>query len=537
MMKIFTTVVAAISVIALRSQTIDEGKQFLINERYQSAIHIFHELLRKEPANGEVWLQLTKAYFASKNYDKAADTLKAANAEAIQSPYYKIGLAKTLLHSGNKNEALLLLDEAAEAAGKKNKDILAAIAEAHISSVHGDAKVALDILGNLIKKDKKNIELYLLQGDAFRKLSNGTEAFKSYQKAIDQNKNYAPAYYRMGQIFLTQKNREVYTDYFKKSLEADSTYAPALYSMYVYELYRNPSKAMSYFQTYVRHSDPSVQHEYDLADLLFLNKNYSEAIKLADNLTERYKAGTRPRLYKLKSYSYAEMKDSAAALAQMQQYISNEEDSNIIAKDYVSLSQFFHSQEGKDSLAAVYLEKAIPKEKDSTIIYSYYLGLADMAKDRKDFASQANWLEKYYMGNEKASNIDLFYWGLAHYRSENFVAADSVFGIYVNKYPEQSFGYYWQAKSKALQDKEMENGLAVPTYLKLIEVLQKDTADVNFKKWIVEAYGYLAAYEANNQKDYSEAIDYFEKVLEVDPENETAIKYIDILEKREGATE
>jgi tetratricopeptide (TPR) repeat protein len=537
MWKISTTLSAIISSVSIYAQTIDEGRQLMMNERYNSAIQTFHKVLKQDPANGEAWLELTKAYFSDGRYEEIVDTLKLANEEVRQNPYYKVALGKTLLQSGHTQEALALFNQAAETNKKKNAGTMAAIAEAHVNAIQGNADEALAIISKLLKKDKKNINLHLLKGDAYRKLSDGTEAFKSYQEVIEQNKNYAPAYYRLGQIFLTQKNREVYTDYFKKALEADSGYAPALYSMYVYELYRNPSNAMSYFQKYVRHSDASVQHDYDFADLLFLNKKYDAAIKKVDDLIEQYGADVQPRLYKLKGYSYAELKDSSEALKQMQLYLSRAADSNIIAKDYVSISEFYSSQPGQDSLAAAYLKKAIPLEKDSLLIYSYYKNIADIARDRQDFAEQANWMEKYYTGNEKASNIDLFYWGLAHYRAENFAAADSVFGFYVTKYPEQSFGYYWQAKSKALQDKDMEKGLAIPTYHKLVEVLQKDTADVNFKKWMVEAYGYLAAYEANNQKDYTEAIDYFEKVLEVDPANETAIKYIEVLEKRESATE
>ena len=109
--------------------------------------------------------------------------------------------------------------------------------------------------------------------------------------------------------------------------------------------------------------------------------------------------------------------------------------------------------------------------------------------------------------------------------------ADSIYGMYTEKYPDQSFGYYWQAKSKALLDPDMKEGLAIPVYQKLIELLQKNTADPNYQKWMVESYGYLAAYEANSQKDYPEAIGYFEKILEVDPNNADAKKYIAILEK------
>jgi lipoprotein NlpI len=73
--------------------------------------------------------------------------------------------------------------------------------------------------------------------------------------------------------------------------------------------------------------------------------------------------------------------------------------------------------------------------------------------------------------------------------------------------------------------------MAIPVYEKLIEVLQKDTTDENYKKWIVEAYNYLAAYEVNTRKNFAQAINYFEKVLEVDPGNDDAQKYIGILEK------
>ena len=195
------------------------------------------------------------------------------------------------------------------------------------------------------------------------------------------------------------------------------------------------------------------------------------------------------------------------------------------------MGDFYLSRQGQDSLAIVYYAKSLDLEKDSTELLSSYKKLADLSKNIKDYAGQANWLGKYYEANEKSSNLDLFYWGIANYRAENYVAADSVFALYVAKYPEQGFGYYWQAKSKALQDKEMKEGLATPVYEKLIEVLQKDTADANYKKWIVEAYGYLAAYEVNTQKNYQKAIDYFEEILKIDAENADAKKYIAILEK------
>ena len=47
----------------------------------------------------------------------------------------------------------------------------------------------------------------------------------------------------------------------------------------------------------------------------------------------------------------------------------------------------------------------------------------------------------------------------------------------------------------------------------------------------MEAYGYVAAYEANVEKDYDDAIEYFEKLLDLDPNNSDAKKYVEILKK------
>ena len=46
-----------------------------------------------------------------------------------------------------------------------------------------------------------------------------------------------------------------------------------------------------------------------------------------------------------------------------------------------------------------------------------------------------------------------------------------------------------------------------------------------------EAYGYLASYEANTEKDYAKAINYFEKLMIIDPSNEQIERNIKILEK------
>lgn len=531
MKKIFVSTFLISATAALYAQSGTPGDQQLYYRRYQTAENTFHQLLKQDPDNTGAWYSLVKTYLLEDKLAKANDTIQYAPAGIKSDPYLKVATGAVLLQEGKKEEADNYFNEAVKDTKEKNAAVLTAVAESNIIAKNGDANNAIDALNKAIKRDKKNPSLYVLMGDAYRKLQNGSEAFKAYQKAIDLNDKDAEAYYKLGEIFLSQKNTELYLENFNKAIAADPNYAPALYQLYVYEFYHDPAKAMDYYKKYLSNSDASIQNEYDLADLLYISKQYPEAVAKADAIVKAEGEKVQPRLYKLIGYSLAAEKDTAKAIGYMQRYFEKAPDSVFIAKDYMTMGQLYSSMPQQDSLAMVYFEKGAALEKDSSKLTNDYKKLAELALANKNYSAQAKWLGKYYTSNSGATNLELFNWALAHFRAEEYAQADSVFGLYVAKYPSQSFGYYWQAKAKALQDKDMKDGLAVPAYEKLVELLLNNPSDPNYKKWLVEAYGYLAAYQVNTKKNYAEAVDYFEKVLQVDPENADAKKYISVLQK------
>lgn len=513
------------------AQSVEDGHRNLYYERYQSAADNF-EPLWKQQGNAEALYGLTIALLAQEQTEQARSVVNNATQAAVQEqPYYKLALGTLLLYEGKTTEAHSNFQQALEETKEKDPAILSAVAKAHIDAKNGDPNYAIELLQKAIKRDKKNAMLHVYLGDAYRKMNNGSEAYKAYKKAIEDDASLAVAYHRIGEIFLTQKNADLYLDYFNQAVQADPQYAPSLYKQYAYYFYTDPKRALDIYRQYAQRSDSSIQHEYDWADLLYLNKQYDAAIAKANAILENKEHIVKPRIHKLISYSYAGLKDTAKAISHMQKYFNQEQDSNLIAKDFESMGDFYLVHDSGMQSAMSFYAKAAEREKDSAKLYNHYKKLAILAGQLKDYPAQAGWLQKYYTGNDKANNVDLFNWALSHYRAENYHMADSVFGIYTEKYPEQSFGFYWRARSNMAMDKEMEKGTALPHYQKLIEVLSNNPNDTNYKKWMVEAYAYLAAYEANTEKDYKEAITYFEKVLEVDPQNESARKYIDTLEK------
>ena len=154
--------------------------------------------------------------------------------------------------------------------------------------------------------------------------------------------------------------------------------------------------------------------------------------------------------------------------------------------------------------------------------------MAGICKSMKDYSCQANSLGYVYKNKKNPSNIDLFNWGLAHYNAQEYVHADSVFAKYTREYPENIYGYYWRAQANAAIDTSLSEGLAIPHYLKLIEVGEQNK-EVN-KQMLAKAYGYLGGYEANTKKDYKVSLEWFRKFLDIAPENEDAKRYVEILE-------
>jgi tetratricopeptide (TPR) repeat protein len=510
------------------AQDIDNAEDLLYYKKMESAENVLQQILKNDPSNAEAWYLLSEVQDPDHLLDFKT-TLQNAPGNIKNDPYFLIVTGKAFLDEAQGEEAEKYFQQALEKTKFKNPGILLAVAKAKIESENGDANQAIDLLSKAIKRDKRNPELYTELGKAYRKLNNGTEAFKAFRQAIEIDKNYAAAYYLTGMIFRTQNNADLYLEYFNKAIQADAKYAPAYYQLYYHYYFRNVNTAKDYLEKYIALSDRKIENDYDYTDILYLTKNYKQAIELAKKLIAIDKEKTPARIYKLIAYSYQESGDHQNSFDYIHRYFRAAPDSILIAKDFILLADLYNEKQKADS-AIFFYTVGSELEKDSNSLVRYYKILAALSKEQKNYAGRATWLGKYYKANKKSTNVDLFNWGLAWYQCGNYEKADSVFAMYTDKYPNQVFGYYWRARSNAAIDSTMEEGLAFPLYLKVVEIGETDTTG-NSKTQLIEAYRYLAGYEANENKAYEKAITYFEKLLRLDPDNEQAKKYIEILKQ------
>lgn len=536
MRKILLLLFVSATTLIVTGQGIDSAKKLIYNERYRSAQDLLKNILKSDRGNAEGWYLLSLDCILVGDVHPVEDQLVNIPQEVKDQPIYQVAYGQLLLYEDKIDSASYYFNQAIDKTKGKDPAILMAIAKAQLITKPGNAQYALDLLDKAEKKEKKSAELNRLRGDAYRKLTDGSEAYKAYQAAINDDDKDAAAYYKVGKIFTAQKNPEMYLEYFTKAIRADSNYAPAYFELYYHYYYTiDVAKALGYFEAYQRKSDYDKHNDYLYADLLFLNKMYQPAIAATQKLLNEPAGDTIPRLYKLAAYSYLGLNDTIEALSNMRNYFAKEADSNKVAKDYETMTTLYESSAGNPDSAIAFNIKIIERIKDSNTIYQLYKKLANTYKARKDYANEALWLGKYYIGNPKATNIDLFNWGISNYEAGKYEDADTVFGRYIQKYPEQGFGYYWRARSNSLRDSAIEKGYAVSWYNQLIPMIEKDTSNKTHKKWLIEAYGYLAAYETNELKEYDKALELLHKVLDLDPGNKDAEQYVAILEKQLSA--
>jgi len=532
--KITMFVMVMVCCLVVKSQSLADVKKQIYLEQYTAAKLAAKELIASGNSPSEASYLLVEIYLKEKDILSASDVLLAfpgqpftSKEEIKEHPLLNVALGHVLLDSGQSTAARAKFESVLEAGKYKDPATLLAVAKANIASKQGDAQWAVELLNKALKKDKSNAELYVALGDAYRKMTDGGMAISNYNKALSVEPGFAEALYKTGMIYKTQNNAGVFLEKFLKTYAVDSTYTPVIYELYYYYYFRDVEKADQYLQAYLRHTAPSPESEYMIADLKFVSRKYTEAIASGKRILEVEGDKTAPRIYKLIAYSYAELGDSAAANSFMDSYLTKQEPNDFVAKDFILKAKLLENAVSNNVEPVSWYLKALEIEEDSTERLVYMNDLANMYKSLGQRDNEAEWREKIVNGKNPPANIDLYNWGMAVFASEQYHKSDSVFALYAEKYPEEVYGYLWRARSNALIDTTMELGLAVPFYKKLIEVAGNDSA--KNKALLLRSFQYLGSYEANITRDFASSLGYYNKILELNPADADAERSVSIL--------
>ena len=367
-------------------------------------------------------------------------------------------------------------------------------------------------------------------GDAYRKLIDGGNAVIAYNKALALDPHLAAAKSAIGAVYLTQGNKEYFLPAFEQAIALDPAYAPTYFDLFYYWYFRDVNKAGGYLDKYIANSDQGPDVEYLKTDYLFASGKHAEAKTQAQNLINTLGGKASPRMYKLIAYVCDTLKDMACAKTYMTEYFAKQDPDEVLPADYEELANIYAKTPGSEQMAFENLQKAFQMDTAMENKIKYLQKAATLAKTLGNRAEEANWLAKSYYFKTNPNNRDLYDYAFAHYQAGNYDSAYKLFSMYREKYPTEIFGFLWSARSMQAIDSTLEKGLAAAEYEKLAEAA-KTIDSVKYKAQIVQAYGVLASYYNNVKKDKNTAIAYLQKILDVDPANNSAAEFIKILQK------
>jgi len=521
----------------LFAQSIQEGKQFLNYERYQSAEDVFQKLLAANPNNTEAAYWLGQTYLDPNREPIDTAAAKALYQKTLQAnpndALMMIGVGQIELMQGNKTDARNRFETAINNTKKKNlADVLYAVGRANIEPKDGDIMYGIDKLKQAADRDKKNADIYNEIGFGYWKLNDGANATINYQTALSLDPKDARASFMIGRIFETQGygQEAIYMKYYQDAIREDPNFAPVYYWLYTYYYQRDVNKASDYLNKYVAVADNDSKNCYAKASLFYVSKKYPETVSQADACINSAGQKTFPNLYGLKGYAYDKMGDSLKAKQAFEKFFSVVNPDNIGPTDYATYGKILLKFPGQEAQGESYIEKAVAMD---TVVANKIKTITDLAKDfaaSNNFVEAGKWYGKVLKLDPNFGKQELFYAGYNDYRGGNYKSADSVFQVYQQKYPSDAYGWYLGARAREGMDTTYQLGLAKPLYEKVIAISDTTKDKSSIKNFAIPANRYMVAYFYNIKHQTDSALLYNNKILEIDPTDATALKTKDALE-------
>lgn len=514
--------------------SLETGLKQLQNENYGAALNTFTAIAKSDPKNSSIYYYIGEVNYREEKYDaaeKAYDKGLDINSSCAEC---KVGKGKLLLDQ-NKIEESEEYFLSASRLGKKDDQILAFIGEAYLRSKNPNGNKAVDFLSRARDMNTKEARYWALLGDAYVLIGNNGEAMTAFEMAVQKDPTTTSAYISMGRIWSAAKQDDLAIEQLEKAIElAPNDALPYKDLIEIYIRKNQYDKVTPLLEKYISLAGDDIGAKVRLIKFLtFQAKDYDRAISKGEALIK-----SNPEeytVYRWLAWSYAEKEmwqpsyDNSKKLFDA---IGAKKDRTAFPSDYDYWAKAAFHLGKKDEAWHIYKKylELVPERTQEI------LGLfAKTYFQEKDYA---NSIKFYHLkgAQEPLSIVDNYYLGLAYYYQDEDLKADSVFIKILEASPEYAQGWMMRAKIGNQLDKadtsEVKQYRSKIPYEKYIEFSEENPEnDPSIQRNLIESYNYLAFYWVQ-QEDYDKALEYYNKILALDPENETALEYSKIIKQR-----
>ena len=589
-LAVFFTVLSS----GTKAQDLNTAIQLTRSEQFDKADEMFKLLIQKEPSNSKNYFYLGENHLLDYFSDTISNSL-TVSANLAKEIYQKgvdagpneplnyIGLAKVAFYLGDNQKATEMRAKAKSfllpyknlkkivPPAKDYAFILAKIAESYIKEDQVDTTLALPLLREAIKIDNNNRDVYLIAGDIFILMNDGSKAISYYNLAQMADPQSPTANMKIGNIYVKGRALQAAIPYFEQAIELNANYAPAYRELgQLYLLAQRFAQSKENFEKYLELTAGNIPAKVRYVNALFYAKDYEGVISNVEDIFKVDKS--RTYMNRIAGYSSYEKTppDYDKALAYMETLFETVAPERIIPKDYHYMARILvkknlnapkiadeaialKAQVEKDKVKLAATKVAADKAKLNATItkntakadslekvarsmseevnkaYGYYGKLLELRpNDRsllgeiaatynsfRDYYGVAKTLEKM-LGPLPDSKEDYMQVGRAYYNGERYQGADSIFNVVATAVPDYVPAYLWIARTYSKLDPDTKLGLAKPKFEKLIEVAGKDS--VKYVSELAEGLGFLGYYNMTKE-NYTLSKAYYNRLIECAPDN------------------
>ena len=558
----------------------DRGIEFYRAGMFEASKNFFLQQKSDNPDEQAVAAYYLGLLYANEqNIAAAAAEFQKAVDIAPKSPYGYIGKGRLELKN-NVKEAEKLFKQA-ESLGKKNADVQVQIADAYFAN-NMIAK-ATSTLEKAKKVNSSFPDIYLLEGEmALKQTINSetiNEAVTKFNDAFyfskDQNKT---ALLKLARMYRLQNRQDLALNKLNEAIALDKDYLPAYIMIGDIKLSQaKNNEAIAAYEKVIAACEPPIEVFENYAQALYFDKQYKKSLEEIQKIL--LQKNDNALLHRLEAYNHYELGNHVEGLIKMEKFLSSIPKEKQIYLDFITLGRFYTKQKNYEK-AMESFNKAIAIDSEKPEIYKE-MALAQSSFELQNYEDAIKNFDKYF---ELELKEKIVLSDLDSYAKICRKGAGEIIGayeIYIKEKAEKKKTTQTPeeiAAQKVLFDKYIERGVQAytdileldmevsPVWLKIgyagradlytlvdvygrvdapdkiigaakpyheeaIEFMLNNNTDGRFNRDIVNSYTYLAQYYMIN-KNTKTALEFLDKVLAIDPVNETAIYYSKELKRK-----
>lgn len=522
----------------------DAAKFFFLDQKGQTG----KDLAENYYFLGQTYYELQKADSAAYYYAKATEV-------APEYAFGYIGEGKVALKNGDTKLAESLFKKATDQ-DKKNASVQTSIAESYL--LFKMLPQAKDAIAKANKINKNYPDALILEGDVAMSENELGKASGFYDRALMADPNAKVAYLKAAKIY-EYINPKASLEYLDKLIAIDPEYIPA-YAL-IGDINRNQgmyAQALRAYEKIISIPGLPILQQERYAQLLYFTDQYDKSLEQINYVLT--KDPNNVVMYRLRAYNSLKLENYELGTKQMEEFFNKAPQDQYIYQDYTTYGRLLIGDK-KPEEAIVAFQKALALDSTKLDIYKELILAYERSKKYPEAIAE---YEKLFEKEESPSLADYFNYGRAIYSAavkyvspeylnasvspEQKALNDAEFNTYLDKgnmafnkviesRPDFYQAFLYQARLNSLLDfiaqtgetSEMQ-GAAIPYYEKSLELMLASNENGSKNKEILEAYRYFGSYYYVH-KEYPRALEYFKKILELQPDNTDVKQTIESIER------